>query len=184
VAGTHILKFGVLFERIQGNAYYDSINNPPFVGKTTLYAGSVENLAGGTPAALLPADIASYPVHADIPSVQQFNLGIQHRVGRDMLIDIGYAGSSAWHLYRGILPNQLPLGTMLRAPRDTNPNSLRPYAGLATITQLTTGSNSSYNSLQVQARKQMLSGGAFSLAYTWSRNITDATDYNTYPAPE
>ena len=172
--------WGLFFERIQGSAYFDSINNPPFVGKTTLYSGNVESV-GSVAAALLPADIASYPVHADIPTVQQFDLGIQHRVGRDLLLDVGYVGSTAWHLYRGILPNQLPLGTMLRAPQGANPNSLRPYAGLGGISQLITGANSNYNSLQVQVRKQMLTGGTFSLAYTWSRNITDATDFNTYP---
>jgi hypothetical protein len=32
---------------------------------------------------------------------------------------LGYDGSSAWHLYRGILPNQLPLDTMLPARHGT-----------------------------------------------------------------
>jgi hypothetical protein len=173
--------YGLFFERIQGDAYFNSVNNPPFVQQPTLNDGNIENPARGAPAALLPSNVSSYPVRADIPAVQQYNLSIQQRVGRDTLLDVSYVGSSAWHLYRGILPNQLALGTMLRAPQGVDPNSLRPYPGLGGISQLTTAANSNYNSLQVQLRKQVLTGGMASIAYTWSRNITDATDYSSVP---
>jgi hypothetical protein len=173
--------WGLFFERIQGNAVFSSVNNPPFVQRATLYSANIENPTGGKPASLLPLDVTSYPGRVDIPTVQQYNLGIQHRLGRDMLLDVAYVGSSAWHLYRGIRPNQLPLGTMLRVPDGTERNTLRPYQGLGTISQFTTTANSNYNSLQAQMRKQMLSGGMIGIAYTWSRNITDATDYNSVP---
>jgi hypothetical protein len=171
--------YGLFFERIQGNAYFSSVNNPPFIRRTTLYSGNVENPTGGKAAPLLPLDIVSYAARAAIPTVQQYNLGVQHRLGRATLLDVSYVGSSAWRLYRGTRPNQLPLGTMLRVSADTDPNSLRPYRGLGTISQFETNANSNYNSLQVQIRKEMLGGGMFSLAYTFSRSITGATDYNT-----
>ena len=173
--------WGLFYERIQGNAVFNSVNNPPFIQRATLYNANIENPTGGKPVPLLPPDITSYPASVDTPTVQQFNLGIQHRLGRDMLLDASYVGNNAWHLYRTIHPNQLPLGTMLVVPEGTDPNSLRPYRGLGSITQFVTSANSNYNSLQVQFRKQMPSGGLVSLAYTWARNITDATDYNTVP---
>jgi hypothetical protein len=173
--------WGLFFERIQGNAYFNTINNPPFIQRTTLYSGNIENPTGGAPASAFPQDVTSYPVNAAIPTVQQFNLGVQQRLGRAVLLDVSYVGSSAWHLYRGILPNQLPAGTMLSVALGTVANALRPYRGLGNIGQLTTSANSSYNSLQAALRRESLTGGYMSVAYTWSRNITDATDYNSTP---
>jgi hypothetical protein len=173
--------YGLFFERIQGDAYFSSVNNPPFIQQPTISSGNIENPAKGVPVALLPTNVFSYLVDAAIPTVQQYNVGIQQRVGHDALLDVSYVGSSAWHLYEGTLPNQLRLGTMLGVPQGTDPNSLRPYPGFAGITQLATSANSNYNSLQVQLRKQMPAGGMASVAYTWSRNITDATDYNSVP---
>jgi hypothetical protein len=173
--------YGLFFERIQGDAYFSSVNNPPFIQQPTISSGNIENPAKGVPVALLPTNVFSYLVDAAIPTVQQYNVGIQQRVGHDALLDVSYVGSSAWHLYEGTLPNQLRLGTMLGVPQGTDPNSLRPYPGFAGITQLATSANSNYNSLQVQLRKQVLTGGMLGIAYTWSRNITDATDYNSLP---
>jgi hypothetical protein len=51
----------------------------------------------------------------------------------------------------------------------------RPFSGVSTITRLTNAASSSYNALQVSARKSV---GAFSLslAYTYSHSIDDASD--------
>jgi hypothetical protein len=173
--------YGLFFERIQGDAYFNTVNNPPFIQQPIISSGNIENPAKGVTVALLPSSVYSYQVDAAIPTVQQYNVGLQQRVGRDALLDVSYVGNSAWHLYEGTLPNQLRLGTMLRVPPGTDPNSLRPYPGLANINQLSTSANSNYNSLQVQLRKQMPTGGMLGIAYTWSRNITDATDYNSVP---
>jgi hypothetical protein len=172
--------WGLFFERIQGNVYFGSINNAPFIQRTTLYSGNAENPTGGAPASAFPQDVTSYPADGAIPTAEQYNLGLQQSIGRAMLLDVSYVGSSAWHLYRGILPNQLPAGAMLRAPTGAA-NGLRPYAGLGGISQYATSANSNYNSLQAELRRQMPNGGFLSAAYTWSRNLTDATDYNSNP---
>jgi hypothetical protein len=173
--------YGLFFERIQGDAYFNSVNNPPFLQQPAISSGNIENPSKGVTVALLPSNVYSYAADAAIPMVQQYNLGIQQRLGRDTLLDVSYVGSSSRRQYQGTLPNQLRAGAMLRVPEGADPNSVRPYPGLANITQLSTGANSNYNSLQVQLRKQMLTGGMFGIAYTWSRNITNATDYNSLP---
>jgi hypothetical protein len=172
---------GLYYERILGAPIFATVNNPPVVLQTTLSSGNIDNPAAGKPAPLLPQDVASYDPRAQIPSVAQYNLGIQHRLQRGTMFEVAYGGSSAWHLYRVVRLNQLPLGTMLGAAAGTAPNSLRPYRGLGNITQLTTSANANYNALRAQLRSELPGGGSMSVAYTWSRNITDATDYNAVP---
>jgi hypothetical protein len=55
------------------------------------------------------------------------------------------------------------------------PDPFRPFYGVATITQLQNASSSTYNAFQVSARK---TAGPlqFTLAYTWSHSIDDASD--------
>ena len=57
----------------------------------------------------------------------------------------------------------------------SDPNPFRPYYGIGTITQLQNAASSTYNALQVAARK---TAGSlqFTLAYTWSHSIDDGSD--------
>ncbi len=58
-------------------------------------------------------------------------------------------------------------------------NALRPYSGFGTITGLEDQANSSYNALQVSARRNV-GRLTLSLAYTWSHSIDDSSDrYDT-----
>jgi hypothetical protein len=55
------------------------------------------------------------------------------------------------------------------------PTVFRPYQGFDTITQLEDQANSSYNALQVTARRT-IGRLQLSLAYTWSHSIDDSSD--------
>ena len=57
----------------------------------------------------------------------------------------------------------------------SSPNPYRPYEGFGTITALEDQANSSYNSLQVSARRT-LGRLTLSLAYTWSHSLDDSSD--------
>jgi hypothetical protein len=89
-------------------------------------------------------------------------------------------GSTAWNLYRNLDLNQLQAGT-LQAHPGVNVNALRPYPGYSDITQYTTGSNSNYNSLQIQVRKQFNGGGLINAAYTWSKSIDTWSTFSSRP---
>jgi hypothetical protein len=171
--------YGLVFERVQGNFIFSQINNPPFVRQATVFTANIENPSGGTQRTF-PASLTSFDTGVKVPSVSNYSLGIQHKLGSDMTIDVAYVGSSGWSLYRGLNLNQLPVGT-LQANPGVNTNALRPYPGYADITQYVTGSNSNYNSLQVQGRKQFRSGGLVNVAYTWSKSITDASGWSEQP---
>jgi hypothetical protein len=139
----------------------------------------LEAPSGGTER-IFPNNLTSFDIDLRVPKVQNYSFGIQHKLLRDTLLDVAYVGSSGWHQYRQVNLNQLPVGT-LQANPGVNANALRPYLGYANISHNVTASNFNYNSLQAQLRKQFSRGGLFSAAYTWSKAITDASDWNEGP---
>ncbi len=65
--------------------------------------------------------------------------------------------------------------TNLNVACGASPNPYRPYAGFGNITDLEDQANSTYNSLQVSARRNV-GRLTLSLAYTWSHSIDDSSD--------
>ena len=171
--------YGMTFERVQGNFIFSQINNPPFVHQSTVYTANIENPAGGAQR-FFPSSLTSFDSGVKIPTVQNYSLGIQHKIGTDIVVDVAYVGSGGWNMFRGLNLNQLPVGTLQRNP-GINTNALRPYPGYADIGQYVTGANYNYNSLQVQIRKEFSSGGLINAAYTWSKSITDASGWSETP---
>ena len=171
--------YGLFFERVQGNFVFGRVNNPPFIQSSTVFSANVENPRGGS-ARPVPPSVDSYEIGVDIPKVQNWSLGIQHKLLSDTVLDVAYVGSSGWNQYRRININQLPAGTLQSNP-GVNVNALRPYPGYANINQFITGSNFIYNSMQVQLRKQFSGSGILNVSYTWAKAITDATNYDELP---
>lgn len=171
--------YGLFYERIQGNFVFSRVNNPPFIQEASIFSANVENPAGGTQR-IFPSNIGSYDIDLRVPAVQNYSLGIQHKLFTDTLLDVAYVGSGGWQQYRSVNLNQLRAGTIQRNP-GVNIQALRPYLGYATITQYITGANFNYNALQVQFKKQFRQGGLVNVAYTWSKVITDASDWGEGP---
>lgn len=171
--------YGMVYERIQGNFVFGRVNNPPFIQEASLFSANIENPAGGTQR-VFPSNVSSYDIDLEIPTVQNWSLGVQHKLFRNMLLDVAYVGSNGWDQYRQVNLNQLPVGT-LTANRGVNVNALRPYSGYASINHNVTNAYFNYHSLQVQLRKQFSGGGLFNIAYTWSKAITDASGWNESP---
>ena len=60
-----------------------------------------------------------------------------------------------------------------------NINYLRPYKGFAFITQEQAIANEAYNGLQTSFRKQTRDGSSIGVAYTWSRELDNGSNYHT-----
>jgi hypothetical protein len=96
--------------------------------------------------------------------MEQWNLGIQHPIGTDMVIDIAYAGSA---------------GKKLQGSRDINqpqpgPGSVasrRPFPSFGSIVQNERSISSNYHSMQVKFERRFSRGLSLVSAYTWSHSI-------------
>ena len=172
--------YGVFYERIEGNFLFSAINNPPFISQQDIYDGNIENPTGGT-TQLFPAGLSnSHFPDMKVPRIMNWSFGVQHKLDSLTTLDVAYVGSSAANLSRTLNMNQLRAGTLQKNP-GVNTNALRPYPGYGNINMYVTGSNSIYNAMQAQAKRQMRGGGLLNVAYTWSRVITDASAYNEQP---
>jgi hypothetical protein len=172
--------YGVFYERVEGNFLFSAINNQPFISQSDIYDANIGNPTGGSTTAFPAAMSNSHFPDMKVPRVMNWSFGVQQKIDNVTTLDVAYVGSSAANLSRTVNYNQLLAGTLQKNP-GVNTNALRPYPGWANINMYVTGSNFIYNSMQVQVKRRLKGGGLLSGAYTWSRNITDASAYNEQP---
>lgn len=99
--------------------------------------------------------------------LQQFSLGVQREVFRNLLVEVAYVGSKGTKLIRTRNVNQ-PL------PGSTSIASRRPYPAFGNIDFRESSGNSSFNSLQVRAERRF-SHLTFLASYTFSKSIDNAS---------
>ncbi len=177
--------------------YYDSglfgtyeqamFQNPPLVQSVTLSNGSFSNVSAGTPPGTVSTVFArGTQLSAKTPYVQQWSLSLQRQVMKGTVLEVTYAGSKGTHLLGIVDINQAYPGAALAAglhAAGTNTifttadspriNSIRPYLGYNAINAIRAAFDSNYHSLQTNLRKNFGAAGVASIAYTWSKNLTD-----------
>lgn len=160
----------------------------------------------GPAAALTALSVRAVQPEWKDPYMQHWNLDLQHQFGKDgkTVVTAGYFGSKGTHLIGTYELNEVPAGkalaTLCAAGASTTPtipcqnpgaaftstantailDQIRPYRGYRSIAIITPQFNSNYHSLQVSAQRRFTGSSQVSLAYTWSRNMTDnQTDRST-----
>jgi hypothetical protein len=123
------------------------------------------------------------------PYVYQWNLGIEHTLGRSLVADVSYVGSASHKFDIGRLNyenmNQVPYSVAKQAAIDqgtTNPNTanLRPYPNFNYVEAINpTWGNSFYNSLQLKLEQRVRWGISYLVSYTWAKYIDNGSEsYN------
>jgi hypothetical protein len=132
---------------------------------------------------------------SSLPSVQQWNLGIQQDIGWDTVFELNYIGNHGIHL---------PLAFSLNLPQVVDPqgninvalaNSIvaagttvatqnaRPLPNISSIGGQGDFAGSHYDALQATLRRQFTSSIAFVSTYTWSKSIDDASGIFSFSQP-
>jgi hypothetical protein len=114
----------------------------------------------------------SFEVRAKTPYLQSWNFTVEREVGASSAIEMSYTGSKGTHF--GILGN-------INQPMFRSaalPNGVVPFAGWGTINQFMFESNSNYNAGTVSFRRRFVRGFFFTLNYTYSKCLDDASQLN------
>ncbi|HEX7086047.1 MAG TPA: TonB-dependent receptor [Vicinamibacterales bacterium] len=177
--------FAVLYDRPQGNMVFDMIANAPGVLVSQLQWGRLQDLssAGGDPDAPLALNPTAYDFEP--PKVYQWNVGVQHKIWRNYILDLSYVGSESKDLLRQVQINALPLGTTFR-PENQDPTRapgslpgstalpndlLRPYPGYSNIRMWDYSGYANYHALQAGVNRRYENGLLFSVFYVWSKAL-------------
>ena len=176
--------YGIYYdEPLIGIFEQNSFTNPPYVSTVTLLNPSLSNPASGTTPTTrgVPALIGSSDPF-DIPRTMQWNVGVQRQLYARGAIDISYVGSRGDVLIQPVNINQPQPADVVRL---SSINLARPYLGFGNITMRQTTARARYNGLLVNFRHDAGRAGLLQVAYTLSRNMTDASnDRDTVDLPQ
>ena len=170
--------------------------NPPLVQTATLSNAPFSNVAAGTPPGTVSTVLGrGTQLSNKTPYVQQWSFSLQRQVMKGTVLEITYAGSKGTHLLGIVDINQaLPGAALAAGLHAAGPNTVfttadsprinavRPYLGYNAINVIRSAFDSNYHSLQTNLRKKFGAAGVASVAYTWSKNLTDnASDRSNAP---
>ena len=178
--------FGIFYDRPQGNMVFDMIANAPGVLNSTLTWGQLQSLtaAGGDPDPTLGISPTAFDFKP--PRVTQWNVGIQHKVWKEVIVDRRVCrievdrppapGADQFAALRRDLPAAEPGSDAVRelaAPgRRRCPNDLlRPYQGYNAIRLWDYSGYGNYNGLQTSVTRRFDNGFMFSGFWVWSKAL-------------
>jgi len=140
-----------------------------------------------------PGSVVSAEVidrNARTPYVQQFNTSVEVELWRSTTLQVGYAGSRGVRLFRSVNVNQAQIaslnhpvvnavtGEIITSNIVENASLRAPLQGVdtASFSLNETTAQSAYHSLQTTLKRQVSRGLQFSVSYTFSRSIDDASN--------
>jgi hypothetical protein len=183
--------YGVFYARTPGLILSTAIlQNGIDVLTYTLTAGlpTFPNILSSKPAAgLAPPSIDVFDPNFKSPRVQQYNAQIEHELGGNVALSVGYLGVHGLHLTRSrdinLLPSVLQTGTIAGgstvqywAHPGPQGNPTRPNPAFGRITLFESGADSIYNGGFVQVTKRFSGNFQMMASYTLSKVIDDAPD--------
>jgi hypothetical protein len=169
----------------------------------SLYYGNVANIAS-TAGTFFPTGLSKLSSDGHVPTVYNYNAGIQRELPWNLFTEISYVGSQSRHLWLAQPFNLAPLGSAWQ-PYSQDPtktptfdgntnlaaNFYRPYAGYTNAIDYTWGTNNNYNALQTSLNRRVGAGLQIGVAYTWSKalgvsvgHITDTRTAGYGPLPQ
>jgi len=108
---------GIFYDRYQGNETFDMLGNPPTIFTPTVSNGRLQDIVAipdPAQARLAPSGLNAFAVEGQIPTVYQFNLGLQSKLPYGFRLDVSYVGSQSRHLLQRVNLNAIPYGALYR----------------------------------------------------------------------
>ena len=170
--------YGLYYDQVLVGIFeQNAFVNPPFNNRATFSGSAVtfSNPSGGALGALPVRDLIASAPDFQTPMIQQWSLGVQREVLRNMVAEISYVGTKGDHLIR-------PIDINYPSPADVNrvglanANTVRPFLGYRRIQWRETSAKSRYHGLLSSLTYRFSSGVSLTASYTFSKTLTDATN--------
>jgi len=148
-------------------------------GQTTAFP------TGVTPSctAAAPCNILAIDPNLLTPYVLSWSLGVQHQIGTNLSLEIGYVGTHGSRLtgFRDINQTNAAGVAAFATTVDANGN---PMSYLNYINQISNDARSNYHSLQTTLTKRMSHGISFIAGYTYSHGLDNGSLNRTAYIPQ
>jgi hypothetical protein len=133
--------------------------------------------------------LSAIPLDLRNPYSLQFSLDVQHAIGDNWLVEVGYRATRGVHLPFNYDINQVPVDLLTSANKAQivaagSPDAFRPYPAYNSISLYDDAAVSTYHSLQTKLERRFHAGLNLLAAYTWSKSIDDATDFGSGDSSE
>jgi hypothetical protein len=170
--------YGLYYDQVLVGIFeQNAFVNPPFNNRATFSGAGVtfSNPTGGALGDLPVRDLIASAPDFQTPMIQQWSLGIQREIRRNMVAELSYVGTKGDHLIR-------PLDINYPSPADVNrvglanANTVRPFLGYRRIQWRETSAKSRYHGMLSSLSYRFATGVSLTASYTWSKNLTDATN--------
>ncbi len=149
--------------------------NPPFGNPLAVNSGTITFQNAATvagPTGLAPANISRAFKN---PYVQSWNLNLERALTPSLGLTVGYFGSKGTHLRVAENLNQKTSTGARPFPAVSSSSAIKPGVTLNNITEVDSGTNSTYNALWGAAEQRVAHGLQFNASYSYSHSL----DYNS-----
>jgi hypothetical protein len=193
--------FGLFYDRVQENdvyglsglaptSYKESVSNLTFAQIQALNTGAPPSIDSLSLTPNSPGQSYPYPNHIPWDAVQNASLDLQHNLGRNTVVDIGYVWDRSYNQPITYDVNWLPIGTGWPftasnvSPITTGSSSAdigsnfekSLFPGLGNVTGWCWCGSTNYNGLNFTVNRRITRGFAIGLNYTFSRALGITTD--------
>lgn len=165
--------YGIFYDNFEFNEYSFSMANEPWQTSSALFGSlqapiDFENLFPLPPTQLVPGTLSSLTIDKRnrTPYVQQWSLGVQHEIGKNWAVELGYVGSKSTKLHQRNLISQ---GDLIRS--GPNPIIDFPYSNFAFILADRTDGRSTYEAFFTRVEKRFGNGLYLQTHYTFSKAV-------------
>jgi hypothetical protein len=169
--------FGVFNASLRPMQYRFAMSNQPPFGRLVVLPGFfpdafTRSINNPIP---FPGLLWIMQFQAEQPKIYQWNLNVQHELGKDLIVSAGYVGSRGNHLLTNATSNvrtdfQIVNGQKFY-PQIGNTQGARFNPRFGAIQYLAFNGDSWYNGLQLSATKRYSAGVQFQMTYTFSKSI-------------
>lgn len=194
--------FGVYYESSGGNSTLQLEGNPPTQMAPIMYNLTTYNFNASSTgfAPFGPGGVGAVSPNQINPTIDQYNLNVEHQFKGNNLVTVAYVGNIGRHLTLAQNFNQVPVGVgMQTVPALAGNNQycsasgvcdvqnilmhnilpadfFRPYQGYGSIMGLEPQANSNYNALQATFRHNAGHGLTLLASYTYSHSLTNLSN--------